>query len=214
MKGMKKMERTHRREIIGIVICIVFLVIFIIIFSNQNLKYMFSSPKEINNIVELSNCEEGDWIKLKFNRAYGTDYWYEENGNKVACFVDIDVNGKAFIAIVEDKKAKEITSGAETDMYLEGIIKKFDDPKMLEGLENIKQNYLEDFSEELTEEEILDMFTPMQFLCYGEEKTNFIVVVVLLMGIIFSLIGIIIAITKILKPVKSKQKRMKKKKYE
>lgn len=123
--------------------------------------------KEVNNIVELENCKEGDYIRLKVSRAYGTDYWYEEDGKQVARFIDIEMNGKALIALVEKEEAERILQNENEEIYVEGLLQTFKDEKMVNAYESIKQNYLEDFSGELTEEEILNLFTPLQLLCYG-----------------------------------------------
>lgn len=203
------MENIRKKGVIGIVVCFIFFITFVIILINQNWEYAFQKEKEVTNIVELGECKEGDWIRLKFNRAYGTDYWYEKQGEQVARFIDIEVNGKALIALVERNQAEKILEGEEKEMYVEGILQTFQEPDMVNGYENIKQNYLEDFSTELTEEEILDLFTPMQLLSYGVEKPNFVFMMVLIIGTVGMGICLVIAVFKTVKPVTSRQKRMK-----
>ncbi len=204
------MEKIRIRGIVGTIICSVVFCVFIVLLLTQNLEYFFQEPKVVENIVELGQCKEGERIRLKFTRAYGTDYWYEENGNRLARFIDIEVNGKAFIALVEKTKAEEILKNENQEMYLDGIVKIFSEPDMIEGFEMIKQNYLEDFSEELTEEEILDLFTPMQFLSFGEERPNIVLISILFVGIFVSGICLLIAIVNTIKSVKSKQEKLRK----
>lgn len=154
------MKNISKNKIIIIVVSLIIIGIIISILFNVK------DIKEIHNIVELENCVEGDFIRLKISRAYATDYWYEKNGMQVARFIDIEMNGKALIALVEKEEAEKLIQNETEEMYIEGTLQTFKDEKMVSAYENIKQNYLEDFSEQMTEEEILNLFTPLQLLCY------------------------------------------------
>lgn len=69
----------QKRTIIGIIICIIIFVVLLVILCNQNLKNLFASAKEVNNIVDFNQCQENDFIKIKVSKAYETDYNYLEN---------------------------------------------------------------------------------------------------------------------------------------
>lgn len=154
------MRNISKNKIIIIVVSLIIIgIITSILFNVKNVK-------EVHNIVELENCAEGDFIRIKISRAYATDYWYEKDGIQVARFIDIEMNGKALIALVEKEEAEKLTQNETEEMYIEGILQTFKDEEMVAAYEGIKQNYLEDFSEQMTEEEILNLFTPLQLLCY------------------------------------------------
>lgn len=65
---------------------------------------------------------------------------------------------------------------------------------MLQGLEGIKENYKEDFFWELTEEEILNMFTPLQLVSYGNQKPSIVIVAIPCVIIILGIIGIVFTV--------------------
>lgn len=155
------MRNISKNKIIIVVVSLIILGIITSILLNVK------NAKEVHNIVELENCVEGDFIRVKISRAYATDYWYEKDGIQVARFIDIEMNGKALIALVEKEEAEKLTQNETEEMYIEGILQTFKDEEMVAAYEGIKQNYLEDFSEQMTEEEILNLFTPLQLLCYG-----------------------------------------------
>lgn len=58
---------------------------------------------------------------------------------------------------------------------------------MLASIEGIKQNYIEDFYWELSEEEVLAMFTDMQLVSYASQKPNGVLVACLVAGILAGL---------------------------
>lgn len=69
----------QKRTIIGIIICIVILIGVGITLSKQNLQNLFVPVKDIHNIVDFSQCQEGDFVKIKVTKAYETEYYYSEN---------------------------------------------------------------------------------------------------------------------------------------
>lgn len=185
------MENIHKRRIIAITICLITLIVSIVLLLTQNLAYAFKNTKEVNNIIELEECNDGDMIRLKFSYAYGTNYWYEENGVQVARFLDIEVNGKALIALVDKEVADRVLENEDKEMYIEGIWQNFQNEDMLHAYEGIKQNYLEDFSGEMSEEEILNLFTTKQLLSYGVQKPSLIYIAVLILVAIASTVCLI-----------------------
>lgn len=129
-------------------------------------------------------------------------------GQEVARYLDIELNGYALIAVVESTKAQKIINHTEETIYLQGKLEKIENTSMAEGLEKIKQNYLEDMGMEMTEEEILAIFTPLQLVNYGETKPNIFLVAFLMIGII--IIGI--ACILLIKIFINSQKQTKQKK--
>lgn len=110
-------------------------------------------------------------------------------GQEVARYLDIELNGYALIAVVEKEEAQKIINNQEDTIYLQGKLVKIENTPMLEGLEKIKQNYLEDMGMEMTEEEILAIFTPLQLVNYGQIKPNIFLVAILIIS--FIIVGII-----------------------
>lgn len=159
------------KYITGAIISLIVAVVLVIILSTQNIGLIFKPTIEISNIVELEKCKEGDYISLEFSKAYLTEYTYGEN----AKFVDIDVNGQALICIVENEIASKIESGDFETLNIEGTLK---DLSSEEAIQGIKQNYIEDFYWELSEEEVLAMFTKLQLVSYDNQKPNLVMVIV------------------------------------
>lgn len=132
-------------------------------------------------------------------------------GQEVARYLDIELNGYALIAVVESTKAQKIINHTEETIYLQGKLEKIENTSMAEGLEKIKQNYLEDMGMEMTEEEILAIFTPLQLVNYGETKPNIFLVAFLMIGIIIIGIACILLIKIFINSQKqTKQKKEKK----
>lgn len=77
---------------------------------------------------------------------------------------------------------------------------------MEEGLQNIKQNYLEDLGTEMSEEEILNMFTQLQLINYKEEIPNIFLVIFIILVIIVIAIACIILINTAIKNKKQAKK--------
>ena len=72
----------QKRNIIEIIICIIVFIILSFILSKQNLKNLFVSEKQINNIVDFNKCQENDFVNVKITKAYETDYNYYEKRTK------------------------------------------------------------------------------------------------------------------------------------
>lgn len=102
------MEKRRMIGIIGVIMSIAIIITLGILLSIQHIELLFKKTISVSNIVELENCQEGDYIQLKVTNAYLTDYTYEKNGKQVAKFVDIDINGKALLAVVENEFAEKI----------------------------------------------------------------------------------------------------------
>ena len=72
-------------------------------------------------------------------------------GQEVARYLDIELNGYALIAVVEKEEAQKIINNQEDTIYLQGKLVKIENTSMAEGLEKIKQNYLEDMGMEMSQ---------------------------------------------------------------
>lgn len=107
-----------------------------------------------------------------------------KTGKKVARYLDIELNGYALIAVIENTEAQKIIDNEKEPIYVQGKLEKIENTSMAEGLEKIKQNYLEDMGMEMTEEEILAIFTPLQLVNYGETRPNTFLVLFLIIGLI------------------------------
>ena len=78
---------------------------------------------------------------------------------------------------------------------------------MAEGLEKIKQNYLEDMGMEMTEEEILAIFTPLQLVNYGQTKPNILLAILLIISFIAVGIICILLVKVLIKNNKTKKEK-------
>ena len=183
------------KHIIGAIASLIVAVVIVIFLSTQNVGLIFKPTVEVDNIVELEKCKEGDYIYLKFSNAYLTEYTYGDN----AKFVDIDVNGKAFICIVENEIASQIESGDFENLSIEGVLK---DLSSEEAMQGIKQNYIEDFYWELSEEEVLAMFTNLQLVSYGSQKPNMVMVIACSVVIVAMIVAFAFCTRKIIEGIK------------
>lgn len=183
------------KNIIGAISSLIVAIALVIFLSTQNIGLIFKPTIEVSNIVKLEKCKEGDYIHLEFSDAYLTEYSYGEN----AKFVDIDVNGQALICIAENKIASKIESGDFETLSIEGVLK---DLSSEEAMQGIKQNYIEDFYWELSEEEVLAMFTNLQLVSYGSQKPNMAMVIVCSVVIVAMLVIALFCIKKIVEGMK------------
>ena len=183
-----------------LVFCIVVLVVLLYNLANIDIAYSLRGAKEINNIVELEHTEEGSYVRVKYNKAYETDQLYYIKYEPVGKFIDIEINGKVLVSILDLDTAKSILESEKEPKYIEGKLIHFKEENMLEGLNNIKQNYLEDFGWELSEDEIIDMFASAQLLNYGIKRPNVIITIVLILSSVFVLVCIGILIIRIIRP--------------
>lgn len=189
------------------------LVVLTITLSKQNLRNIFVKIKEVNNIVEFNECSEGDFVKVKVTKAYETEHSFQnEKGQDVAKYIDIELNGYALIAVVENSIVQDILNNEEDTVYLTGKLQNIENTNMAKGLSKIKENYLEDLGMEMPEEDILNMFTKLQLVNYGEEKPNVLIVIALVVSIIIVLICIILLV-KITITNKNNKKENKERKF-
>ena len=158
------------KNIIGLVVSLIIIVCLGIFLGTQNIGIIFKETIEVSNIVELEKCKEGDYISLEVSNAYLTDYSFEN-----VRYVDIDVNGQALICVVDNEIASKIENSDFENLKVEGVLKNLSEDEAVKG---IKQNYIEDFQWELSEEEVLEMFTNLQLVSYGEQKPNIAIVAV------------------------------------
>ncbi len=128
-------------------------------------------------------------------------------GQEVARYLDIELNGYALIAVVEKEEAQKIINNQEDTIYLQGKLVKIENTSMAEGLEKIKQNYLEDMGMEMTEEEILAIFTPLQLVNYGQTKPNILLVILLIISFIAVGIICILLVKVLIKNNKTKKEK-------
>lgn len=201
------------RSIIGIIICIIILIVLTITLSKQNIGKMFVKTKQVNNIVEFNECSEGDFVKVKVTKAYETEHSFQnEKGQDVAKYIDIELNGYALIAVVENSIVQDILNNEEDTVCLTGKLQNIENTNMSEGLSKIKENYLEDLGMDMPEEDILNMFTKLQLVNYGEEKPNVLIVVALLVSIIVVIICVILLL-KVTLTNKNNKKENKERKF-
>ncbi len=128
-------------------------------------------------------------------------------GQEVARYLDIELNGYALIAVVEKEEAQKIINNQEDTIYLQGKLVKIENTSMAEGLEKIKQNYLEDMGMEMTEEEILAIFTPLQLVNYGQTKPNILLAILLIISFIAVGIICILLVKVLIKNNKTKKEK-------
>lgn len=130
-----------------------------------------------------------------------------KTGQDVAKYIDIELNGYALVAVVENAMTQKIFNNEGETIYLQGRLRKIENTSMQEGLDRIKEAYLEDLGTEMSKEEILNMFTPLQLVSFKEEKPN----IFLVMFLIIALIGIGLACGILIKITIQNQKQYKKK---
>lgn len=155
---------------------------------------LFKGTCEVHNLDDLEYCYENNYyIRIYLNDVYLTNYGYYVNDNLKAFYVDIDVGGYSFIALVDDDVANEIFSDDNSITYIDGVITKFNKLNEHFGVvDKIKNDYLEQFGEEYTMKDIDSLVIPIQMNAYQNSKSANILSLIILDGLVITAIIFII----------------------
>lgn len=163
----------------------------------------FKGKCEVHSLDDLEYCYENNYyVRIYLDEVYSTNYGYYVNNTLKAYYVDIDVEGYSLITLVERDIAKELFSDNNSITYIDGVITYLDEYKDHNGvIDGIKKDYLENFGEEYTMEDIDSLILPIQVNSYQNPKSTFIFILMLLViGLIVVIPFMIKGLLKMLKP--------------
>lgn len=153
-------KRTYIKTGILFIIFILSLSFFLINFKQKQLLDAFKEPCIVTSIQELENCmTKTKYITIKTNKIYTTDYVYKTNKNTEALFIDIDIEGKSLIAVVEKEKAEQLLNQQNT-IEITGKLELNNNTEMEKGKNNIINDYLNQIETDEQKELIKSNFLP------------------------------------------------------
>ncbi len=138
---------------------------------SQDVSDYFKPECVIDSVQDVARCQgENKYVEVNFDTIYQTNYAYTINEKETGLFVDIDLDGYSLIAVVPISYEEDLFSGDKTTVH--GTLEVFQDEAMIDGYQKIQQQYLEEFKDDATEEEILEMFLPYQLNAYNGKKSD------------------------------------------
>lgn len=153
-------KKSYIKTGIIFIIFILFLVFFLINIREKKLLDIFKEPCIVTSTQELQNCvTKNKYLTIKTNKIYTTDYIYKTTNSTEALFIDIDIEGKSLIAVVEKKKAENLLN-QQKDIQITGKLELNNNSEMEKGKNNIINDYLNQVETEEQKELIKSNFLP------------------------------------------------------
>lgn len=151
--------------------------LYFIIKGDKTMTDMFKPICEVHTKEDLKKCySNNSYVRIYLNDVYTTEYGYYKNDNLLAYYIDIDIDGYSLITIVNKDLGEKIFDDEEKVDSIDGFITLFDEEESHKGVMNsIKKNYLEQFGENWTKEDIDDTFVPFQIDAYKNVKSENII---------------------------------------
>ena len=163
--------------------------LYFIIKGDKTMMDMFKPICEVHTKEDLKKCySNNSYVRIYLNDVYTTEYGYYKNDNLLAYYIDIDIDGYSLITIVNKGLGEKIFDKKEKIEFIDGFITLFDEEKSHKGVMNsIKKDYLEQFGEDWTKEDIDDTFVPFQINAYKNVKSENIILLA-----VFGIIDIVL----------------------
>lgn len=193
------------------------IIIAVLLFASisSGVKYNEILKKEytINNISDLSKYQENSsYVNIKTNAVYSTKYGFFIDNKQVAEFVDIDIEGASLIALVPIDEAKKILEDNGQIKEIKGKLGEFTDIEYINAYKEIQADYVKQFKDDMTEEQVMNSFMPIQLDAYtGKRIDNIINASIFGIPIAIFLVLVCISVAKIINP--NLDKLFKKSKY-
>ena len=141
---MKEVKKIIRKKGINIVILSIFLllldlVIFACLNEDSSVTGLLKGKCVVDSVSDVEKCkDENPYVKINFDAIYDTTYVYQLNEKTVAKYLDIDLDGKSLISLVDKNTAEKLLNNEQ--QYVEGKLIKFYDVHS-DALNQIKSYY-------------------------------------------------------------------------
>ena len=178
MKNLKKKIRINNLK--KAIICGVIIVILLgILFAMKiDPSLLYEDECIVETVDDIDKCTN-KYVKVKTSTVYDTEYLLTVDGESKGHFVDIDLDGRSLIAIVKIDKAKDLFK--DGDKVITGKLEAFKKGALKDGYDEIVKKYVDDFSEQASEEEIKSAFMPVQLNAYNASKYKILIPFVVIM---------------------------------
>lgn len=182
-KVLKLIQKKERNLVILSITLLIILNIFLyfIIIDDKTIIDMFKPICEVHTKEDLKNCySDNSYVRIYLNDVYTTEYGYYKNDHLLAYYIDIDIDGYSLITIVNKNLGENILNEKEKINYIDGFITQFDQEDSHKGvMDSIKKDYLEQFGENWTKEDVDNTFIPFQVNAYKNQKLENIIFLVI-----------------------------------
>lgn len=141
MKGIKSIIKKKGRNlvILSTLLLLLDLFLFICFDTDNSMSGLLKDKCIINSVEDIQKCKkENPYVKINFDAVYNTTYVYQLDEKIVAYYLDIDLDGKSLISLVDKEIAPKLLNGKQK--YVEGKLIEFSDVH-LDALEQIKKYY-------------------------------------------------------------------------
>jgi len=158
---------------------------------------LFNSECIVTDESSLKACyKKSRYVKITTNQVYDAEYEYMVDGVVMGHFVDISVDGKSLIALVDNDDFQTLLRDVQATQTIVGRLENFTENSRAEAYNNIQNAYIERFEGPYTKEEVLSSIYPFQLNSYNASKEPLYINFTLL--IIPTIILIILAIRNII----------------
>lgn len=152
----------EKKNLFKIILSLLFLILIIITFTiNNNINNYLDILKPrciISSISEFEECKnKNSYVTVHTNKIYSTNYVYNENNNTSAIFIDIDLEGKSLIAVIENEIGKDLLS-KEGPFTIEGRLEYDENTKLSTGRNNVIEDYKSQVEDQVIKDKIENNF--------------------------------------------------------
>lgn len=182
MKDLRQIQKKKgiRLIIFSILLCFFGIIIFSISNEDKTITGMFTKKCSISNTSDLYQCQkQNSYVKINLTKVYSTTYVYQKHDNTVAYYLDIDLDGKSLISLVDKETAEKVLDGKQK--YMEGKLIQFEDTHA-DALLQIKAYY--------NQQNIEAQYLPIQFSNYDINGEAYAMIFILTLIFIFTIFGI------------------------
>lgn len=146
MKLLKK-EKQNKSLIICLSITLIFLVaMFAYAFRNLNPQILFQNRCQVSSIKTLNYCiENNPYVTIKIDNVFDTNKSFFKNNNEVAYYLDLDIDGKSLLSLIEKNNAQSLLNNNQKEIT--GKLEILSSPVHQKMLAQIKKEYIAQFTE-------------------------------------------------------------------
>lgn len=188
MQKLKKSIRNHGIKIMCCWLFIPFMIAICMLLGSITPKSLTSYCK-VYNENDLNRCwKENPYVEIHTKQVVDAGYDYLYNNKKVARFSLVELNGYVMMSLIEPEKLKQLQNDTSKNIVIKGKLEKFENDAKLKGYNAIKESLIKAYQKELTREEVLNLFTLVQFNQYsGSKMTMYIFGLIGMIAILFCL---------------------------
>lgn len=141
MKDVKSILKKKGRNlvILSILLLLLDLLLFACFNTDGSISGLLKGKCIIDSAADVQSCKkENPYVKINFDAVYSTTYVYQLDEKTVAYYLDIDLDGKSLISLVDKDIAEKLLNGEQK--YVEGKLIDFYDVHS-DALAQIKKYY-------------------------------------------------------------------------